>query len=557
MDQPAPTAKTPTFDYIVVGAGSAGCVLAYRLAEAGRSVLVLEAGGDDRGIDEIRIPAAFPTLFKTEHDWDYETVEQKHALGRRMFWPRGKVLGGSSSINAQLYIRGNRLDYDTWRDGHGCAGWGYADLLPYFLRAEDNARGASQYHAVGGPLRVEDARFTHELCHAFVDAAVGSGIEPNEDFNGSRQDGAGLFQVTQRSGRRWSAADAYLRPATGLSGVDVRTHALVTGVVVEGGRAVGVRWRARGVEHQARAAAEVLLSGGTVNSPQLLMLSGIGPAPHLREHGLAVHADLPGVGRNLQDHLAAPAIWITHGTTSLHDHETLASLLRWQLRHDGPLASTVAEACAFVRSRPELPAPDLQYHVAAAAFAENGLVEPPGPGFTMAPVLVSVASRGTLRLRSADPTWRPEIDAGYLRADEDLEALVAGIGVARAIAREGALSKWLEREWLPGESATGPDQLRDAVRRHSQTLYHPVGTCAMGAGDDAVVDEQCRVRGVDGLRVVDASVMPTVPRGNTNAPTIAVAEKAADHILGLSPLAPRDPAATGLPRGSHSADLGR
>ncbi len=539
MEQPTDSGP---YDYIVVGAGSAGCVVTYRLARAGHSVLVLEAGGDDRGIDEVTIPAAFPNLFKTEHDWDFETVEQKHALGRRMYWPRGKLLGGSSSINAQLYVRGNRLDYDTWRDGHGCVGWGYSDLLPYFLRAEDNSRGASDYHAVGGPLRVEDARFTHELCHAFVESAAMYGIERNEDFNGARQDGAGLFQVTQRGGRRWSAADAYLRPATEIAGVHVVTHALVTGVVVAGGRAVGVRWRSEGREHQARATAEVVLSGGAVNSPQLLMLSGIGPAPHLRELGIDVVSDLPGVGGNLQDHLAAPAIWITQGTTSLHDHENLASLLRWQLRHDGPLASTVAEACAFVRSDPALPAPDLQYHVAAAAFAENGLAEPPGPGFTMAPVLVSVASSGTLRLGSADPTWRPVIDAGYLSADEDLEALVTGIGISRAIAREGVLPKWLAQEWLPGPGAVSPDELREAVRRHSQTLYHPVGTCAMGVGDQSVVDLECRVRGVEGLRVVDASVMPAVPRGNTNAPTIAIAERASDLILGRRPLPAHAPA---------------
>jgi choline dehydrogenase len=315
-------------------------------------------------------------------------------------------------------------------------------------------------------------------------------------------------------------------------GVTVETEALVSRVVVEGGRAVGVQWRTGGVERSARVEAEVVVSGGAVNSPQLLMLSGIGPSPHLRELGIDVVADLPGVGGNLQDHLAAPAIWITQGTTSLHDHENLASLVRWQLRHDGPLASTVAEACAFVRSAADLPAPDLQFHVAAAAFAGNGLAEPPGPGFTMAPVLVSVASTGTIRLRSADPSWRPEIDAGYLSADEDLEALVTGLRLAREIASEGALPKWLEREWLPGASVTTADALRDSVRRHSQTLYHPVGTCAMGVDDASVVDTECRVRGVDGLRVVDASVMPAVPRGNTNAPTIAIAEKASDQILG-------------------------
>ena len=287
----------------------------------------------------------------------------------------------------------------------------------------------------------------------------------------------------------------------------------------------------------------MVLSGGTINSPQLLMLSGIGPAPHLREMGIDVVADLPGVGDNLQDHLAAPAIWLTQGTTSLQDHENLASLLRWQLRHDGPLASTIAEAYAFVRSDLSLPAPDLQYHVAATVFADNGLREPPGPGFTMAPVLVSVASRGSLRLGSADPTWRPQIDAGYLADERDAEALVTGLGIARGIAREGVLPKWLARELLPGSAATSPDTLREAIRRHGQSLYHPVGTCAMGTGDASVVDEQCRVRGVDGLRVVDASVMPTVPRGNTNAPTIAIAERASDLVLGRDPLPPHDPAA--------------
>jgi choline dehydrogenase len=323
--------------------------------------------------------------------------------------------------------------------------------------------------------------------------------------------------------------------------VDLVTHARVTAVVVDGGRAMGVRWRSEGREHEARVDSEVVLCGGAINSPQLLMLSGIGPAPHLRELGIDVVADVPGVGGNLQDHLAAPAIWVTQGTTSLHDHENVRSLVRWQLRHDGPLASTIAEAYAFVRSDPALPAPDLQWHVAAAAFAENGLQEPPGPGFTMAPVLVSVASSGTLRLASADPTWRPLIDAGYLAADQDLEALVTGIGISRAIAREGVLPKWLAREWLPGANAVTPDAVREAVRRHGQTLYHPVGTCAMGVGDASVVDEQCRVRGVDGLRVVDASVMPTVPRGNTNAPTIAIAERVSDLVLGREPLPAHDP----------------
>ena len=532
-----PTAR-PGYDFVVIGAGSAGCVVAYRLAAAGHTVLVLEAGGDDRSVDEIRIPAAFPSLFKTEHDWAYETVEQKHALGRRMYWPRGKVLGGSSSINAQLYIRGNRLDYDSWRDQLGCTGWGYADLLPYFLRAEDNSRGASAYHGSGGPLRVEDPRYTHELSHAFIESAIAAGIDRNEDFNGASQDGAGLFQVTQRRGARWSAADAYLRPAVAAGGVTVETGALVTRILIEAGRAVGVQWSAGGQNRSAGANAEVVLSGGAVNSPQLLMLSGIGPVSHLRELGIDQVVDLSGVGENLQDHLAAPAIWLTEGTTSLHDHENLASLLRWRARHDGPLASTIAEACAFVRSRADLPAPDLQFHVAPAAFLDHGLSEPPGPGFTMAPVLVAPKSVGRLRLQSADPRWRPEIDASYLSDDQDLSALVAGVRLAREIAAVGRLPTWLASEYLPGAPAASDDDIADCVRRYGQTLYHPVGTCAMGVSDAAVVDLECRVRGVMGLRVVDASVMPTVPRGNTNAPTIAIAERASDLILGLAPLEP-------------------
>ena len=534
---------TAVVDHVVVGAGSAGCVLARRLAEAGRSVLVLEAGGDDRGIDEVRIPASFPNLFRTEHDWDYETVEQRHAGGRRMYWPRGRLLGGSSSMNAQLYVRGNRLDYDTWRDELGCKGWGFADLLPYFLRAEDNARGPSAYHAVGGPLRVEDPRFTHELSAAFVDAAQVYGIPRNDDANGAEQDGAGLFQVTQRRGERCSAAHAYLRPAMAMPGVRVETDALATRVVVEGGRATGVEYVCRGRRLFARAEAEVLLCGGAVNSPQLLLLSGIGPTDHLRDVGVEVVADVPGVGGNLQDHLGAGAIWLTHGTRSLHDHETVGALLRWRALRSGPLTSTIAEAYAFVRSRDGLPAPDLQIHVAPVAFANHGLQEPPGPGFTAAPVLVSVASRGSVRLRSVNPAWRPAIDAGYLEADEDLEALVAGTRLVREVARLGALPGFLREEYLPGESARTDDNLRAAVRRHSQTLYHPVGTCAMGVGDQGVVDTECRVHSVDALRVVDASVMPAVPRGNTNAATIAIAEKASDHVLGRPPLPPYDPTA--------------
>ena len=522
------------YDVVVVGAGSAGCVLASRLTEdAGRRVLLLEAGGSDKD-DRIAIPAAFSQLFRTKYDWSYSTTPQAHLDNRRLEWPRGRVLGGSSSINAMLYVRGNPIDYDTWRDVHGCLGWGFADLLPYFMRSEDNARGASDYHGVGGPLRVEDQRSPHELTFAFLEAAEAAGLAPNDDINGPVQDGVGLYQVTQRRGRRWSAASAYVRG--GRPGLEIVTDALVTRVLVEDGRAVGVEYVREGQKHQVRA-DEVVLSGGAVNSPQLLMLSGIGPAADLESHGISVVTDLPGVGGNLQDHLAAGAIWRTTGTTDLYDAENPLRLLQWQFAGKGPLTSPVAEGCAFVRTRGRLPAPDLQLHVAPVGFVDNGRGEPAYRGFTIGATLVSVASRGRLSLAGPDPRWAPVIEANYLSERSDLDTLVAGIRLAREIAGASPLRELLAEEMLPGSAADEDDAIVVGLRQYAQTLYHPVGTCAMGTNDEAVVDLECRVRGIEGLRVVDASIMPTVPRGNTNAPTIALAERASDLIRGRAPLA--------------------
>ncbi|MGW0637841.1 GMC family oxidoreductase [Nocardia salmonicida] len=521
------------FDYVIVGAGSAGCVLADRLsASTGVSVLLLEAGGEDDA-DEIHIPAAFSSLFKTRWDWNYQTTEQKHMDGRTAYWPRMKALGGCSSMNAMIYIRGNRADYDGWRDQHGATGWGYDDVLPYFRRSESNTRFDDDFHGVQGPLHVEDRRYTHELTDAWVQGAVASGLKPNDDFNGATQEGVGRYQVTCKNGRRWSTADGYLRPALDRPNLTVRTHSLVTKVLLRGATATGVTYRRDGVEHTAHAAREVILSGGAINSPQLLMLSGIGPAAHLREFGIEVAADLPGVGENLHDHPAAPILWYTKGTSDLSDYVNPARLVQWQLAGRGPLTSNVGEGGGFFASRDELSAPDIQIHVAPTGFYDNGFHEPIAPMFTAGVTLVDVASRGRLRLRSADPAWKPEIDPGYFSDPIDLRATIAGARRVIEISQASAIGKYLDRPFMPNRIAgVTDDDLADHIRATAQTLYHPVSTCAMGSGEQSVVDTALRVNGFDGLRVVDASVMPAITRGNTNAPTIMIAEKAADLILG-------------------------
>ena len=532
------------YDYIIVGAGSAGCVLAARLsADSSVSVLLLEAGPAD-GADEIQAPAAVSRLLQSSYDWNYTTVPQHRAAGRSIYWPRGKVLGGSSSINAMIYIRGNPHDFQTWQDEYGCTGWGYPDLMPYFRRAEDNSRGASAYHGAGGPLAVADLRYKSPACEAFIAAAREQGATANSDFNGPRQDGVGWYQVTQRKGRRCSAATAYLHPAMSRPNLTVHTDALVTRILIEDGRATGVTYLRHGQAETARAAGEVILSAGAVNSPQLLMLSGIGPADHLIQTGVEVIADSPGVGANLSDHPMLPVIWSTPRLRGLWEKSGNAGALRWRLTHRGPLTSNVAESGGFAHSEPGLPAPDLQLHVLAAPYADQGLADPVQRAMTVLVGLIDVKSRGRIRLRSADPRHRPAIDPGYLSDDGDARALVAGLKMAREFVTAKPMAAICRSEIAPGAHVRSDAELLDFVRSAVVTLYHPVGTCAMG-GDHrrgSVLDPELKVRGVTGLRVVDASVMPSVPRGNTNAPVIAMAERAADLIAGRAPLAPADPA---------------
>ncbi len=517
------------YDYIIVGAGSAGCVLANRLSEDPKTtLLVLEAGGTDRA-REIRIPVAFSKLFKSAFDWAYETEEQAHLHNRRLYWPRGKVLGGSSSINAMVYIRGSRQDYDHWTS-LGNPGWGFSDVLPYFKKSEDQERDATAYHGVGGPLRVEDLREVNPLSRAFVEACVEIGLPRNADFNGREQDGVGFYQVTQKRGRRHSAADAYLRPAMRRPNLVVHVHAHATRMLFEGRRVTGVEYLRDGKAQQARAQRGVILCGGTVNSPQLLMLSGLGPAAQLQSLGIPVVMDLPGVGQNLQDHLIVALACRCTQAVGLEGAETLSNSMKYIFLRKGPLTSNVAEAGGFIRTRRELPAADLQIVFGPLYYLNHGLTRPKGYGLSIGPTLIRPESRGTIRLRSSNPLEPPAIQPNYLSIEADLQVLIEGIKLARRISRAKAFRAFCGQEACPGPQVKSDEAIAEYIRQSCETLYHPVGTCKMGKDALSVVNARLQVHGLDGLRVVDASIMPSIVGGNTNAPTIMIAEKAADLI---------------------------
>ncbi len=554
------------FDYVIVGAGSAGCVLANRLsADSANRVLLFEAGGDDRPLRNpgqfwsnvmIHAPIGFGrTLNDSKVNWLYET--RPDATGRVFKWPKGKVLGGSSSINGLLYIRGQCDDFDGWRDS-GCEGWGYRDVLPYFRRCEHQQRGESEWHGVGGPLHVSDFSSRHPLSAAMLDACVQAGIPRSDDINCAQQEGVTWFQLTTRNGRRCSTAVAYLHPAMSRSNLQVETHAQATRLVLEGKRAVGVEYGHEGARRIARARAEVILAAGSVASPQLLELSGIGRGALLQQQGIPVVLDLPGVGENLQDHYMIGVQWrvkpqyVTVNELS-HGLRLAREVVKYLFTHKGLLSYAVAHVVAFTRSSPELTRPDLQFHMMAASMdleelaKTQALVLEKQPGMTCTPCQVRPESRGTVHIQSRDPLAYPAIVPNYLTDPVDQRVAIAGMKLTRKIMSQPALAPYLEST-ADGFGNTDESMLGYA-RVAGNTLYHPVGTCKMGRDPMAVVDRDLRVLGVERLRVVDASIMPRITSGNTNAATIMIAEKASDIILGKAPPAAwEDPARTGTSR---------
>ncbi|MGE0418967.1 MAG: GMC family oxidoreductase [Acetobacteraceae bacterium] len=524
-------------DFVVVGAGSAGCVMAARLSEdPGTRVVLLEAGGEDRNM-WIHIPLGYGKTFANPAvNWMFRTEPEAGANGRQIFWPRGKVLGGSSSINGMVYIRGQHEDFDHWRQ-LGNAGWSYQDVLPYFRRAEDQQSFRDEYHGNGGPLAVSDPTYNHPICDAFIQAAVEAGYPRNRDFNGATQEGVGYQQTTTRNGRRCSTAVGYLHPARRRPNLQVITRATTERVLFDGKRATGVAFRQDGASRTVRATREVVLCGGAIGSPHVLMLSGVGPATHLAEMGVEVVHDLAGVGQCLQDHYSAAVKLrckepITFNDVMMNPLKKLGVGLRYLLHRDGPLTMAAGPVALFARTRPELASPDVKISISPFSSDNPAAGLHRFSGFTVIAYQLRPDSRGEIRLKSTNPLDAPAMIPNYLSDPNDQRTIVDGLKIVRGLLRSHRFERYIDAEYLPGPAVNSDEELLNYARQYGGTVYHPTSTCRMGPDRMAVVDEQLRVRGMEGLRVVDASVMPIVASGNTNAPTIMIAEKAVDMIRG-------------------------